>query len=69
MEPLCRGQRRRSRPAGGLRAETATIVACDDCHRLWTRRGWRDCWEVIMAGELQIDDRPISVLRTRCSSC
>ena len=56
-------------PVGGLRSETARIVECDDCHRLWTGHGWRDCWDVIMAGELQIDDRPISVLHTRCGAC
>ena len=60
---------RPARPVGGMRSETATIVECDDCHRLWTEQGWRDCWDVIMAGQLEIDDRPISVLHTRCSSC
>ena len=60
------------RPAqlvGGLRSETARIVECEACHRLWTDRGWRDCWDVIAAGELEIDDRPIRVLHTYCNGC
>ena len=60
---------RAARPVGGLRTETTTIVECNNCHRLRTKRGWRDCWDVIMAGEVEIDDRPINVLQTRCSVC
>jgi hypothetical protein len=58
------------RKVGGLRRETETIVECDECHRLYTKnRGWQDCWNVIMAGDLEIDDRPLSVLHTRCPKC
>ncbi len=61
---------RQPRDVGGLRRETETIVECDECHRLYTkRRGWQDCWNVIMSGDLEIDDRPISVLHTRCPNC
>ena len=60
---------RAPRPTGGIRSEAATIVECDGCHRLWTKRGWRNCWDIITAGELTIDDRPINVLHTRCAAC
>jgi hypothetical protein len=60
---------RAPRPIGGLRSEAETVVECDSCHRLWTKRGWKDCWDIIMSGEIQIDDRPINVLHTRCSTC
>lgn len=56
-------------PVGGLRSEVQTIVECDCCHRLWTKRGWQNCWDIIVAGEIEIDDRPVNVLHTRCAAC
>lgn len=53
----------------GHRPEPATIVECEGCHRLWTKSGWKDCWEMIKSGDLEIDDRPITLLHTRCTKC
>ncbi|MEO3429455.1 hypothetical protein AAFN88_11390 [Pelagibius sp. CAU 1746] len=60
---------RRPLPVGGPAEEARTIVECESCHRLWAGRGWQNCWEVIRQGDIEIDDRPIKVLRTRCSNC
>ena len=49
--------------------EHTRIVECDVCHRIRTDRGWRDCWDVIKAKDIEIDDRPIAVLHTRCPNC
>ena len=51
------------------KSEQTTIVECDGCHRIWSERGWQDCWNVIIAKDIEIDDRPIAVLHTRCPSC
>jgi len=51
------------------KAEHTTMVECDGCHRIWTKQGWQDCWDVIVAKDIEIDDRPIAVLHTRCSHC
>jgi hypothetical protein len=57
------------RHAGRAREAAQTIVECDHCHRLWAGQGWQECWEVIRQGDIEIDDRPIKVLHTRCSRC
>lgn len=60
------------RPAqrvGGSRRDSETLVECEICHRLWSGRGWQDCWEVIRQGDIEIDERPIKVLHTRCPAC
>lgn len=49
--------------------ERTTIVECDGCHRIRTERGWQDCWDVIVAKDIEIDDRAITVLHTRCPNC
>lgn len=55
--------------AAAPKDERTTMVECDGCHRIRTERGWRDCWEVIVAKDIEIDDRAIAVLHTRCPSC
>ncbi len=60
---------RQPQPVGGAPEEAQTIVECESCHRLWAGNGWQDCWEVIRQGDIEIDDRPIKVLHTRCSRC
>jgi len=56
------------RPAPAKDAQT-TMVECDGCHRIRTAHGWRDCWDVIVARDIEVDDRAIAVLHTRCPSC
>jgi hypothetical protein len=46
-----------------------TIVGGDGCHRIRTERGWQNCCEVIAAKDIEIDDRPVAVLHTRCPRC
>jgi len=50
-------------------AKPISLVACERCHRIHTRHGWKRCWDAVVAGDFEIDDRPIEIRQDSCYVC
>ncbi len=65
-----RQSHRRTLPkAANSSARPTTVVECESCNRIQTRHGWKRCWDAVVAGDIEIDDRPIEIRRDICRVC
>ena len=69
---ICRlrhSHRRRLPKAASGNARPMTVVECGSCNRIQTRHGWKRCWDAVVAGDIEINDRPIEIRRDLCHVC
>jgi hypothetical protein len=50
-------------------ARPMMVVECERCYRIHTRHGWKPCWDAVVSGDVEIDNRPIKIRRDSCYDC